>query len=139
MVYGGAPPQTSAAGQPVNPLNTRITPLPSVETTPRNAYPYKPLSPSETRALRDIMDKDARFAAVQARQQKSADSELVSRLSQSMAPTASLPWWVKSGLPDAAQTPTRHDPLRLIYPAQRQRQRELGPVSYTHLTLPTKA
>lgn len=126
MVYGGAPPQTSAAGQPVNPLNTRITPLPSVETTPRNAYPYKPLSPSETRALRDIMDKDARFAAVQARQQKSADSELVSRLSQSMAPTASLPWWVKSGLPDAAQTPTRHDPLRLIYPAQRQRQRELG-------------
>lgn len=117
LVDGGAPPATSAVGQPVTPQNTQLTRL-----TRADADAWVDLSDKEVQTLRDLMEKDAQAAARREQQNQAMQAELYARITQVMRPDRPLPWWDRSALADAPHP--RTEPLQLVYPAQRSKRSE---------------
>ncbi|WFD24701.1 SWI/SNF chromatin-remodeling complex subunit [Malassezia equina] len=117
LVDGGAPPTTSAVGQPVTPQNTHLTRLSRAE-----AESWVDLPASDVNALRSLMEKDAQAAKQWEKQSQAMQAELYTRMAQVMRPHRPLTWWEKSAMPDAP--PARTEPLQLVYPAQRAKPQE---------------
>lgn len=127
LVRGGAPPPKSAAGVPVTPQNTRLTPLPSATTQP---YPWAALTPADVAELEEIMRTDAKFLPVLQTQHKRGEAELYVHAARAMhpplpqVPPKTVPWWEKAA--HEPNAPRISEPLRIVYPAQRQRAQEQG-------------
>ncbi|WFD34942.1 SWI/SNF chromatin-remodeling complex subunit [Malassezia cuniculi] len=100
-------PPKSAVGLPVTPMNTRVS---RVSEEPK-------LDAKDEKELRRVMDQDAAFSALFAKQHQMADTELRKR-----AVVGELPWFLKPALDSRPG-----QPLSIVFPSQRRDGNKMRP------------